>query len=851
VKKIAPGVLLGDYELVRELGRGGIGTVWEATQVSLGRKVALKILAPHIAVSETSLQRFQREAEAGGRLTHPNIVAVYQIDEEEGVHFIAQELVEGGHTLADRIRNSRDEATLDKDYYHSIALIFAQIAEALQHAHDDGTIHRDIKPSNILLNKEDQPKVADFGLAQVEDALDLSRTGEFAGTPFYMSPEQAMSKRIGIDHRTDIFSLGVSLWEALALQRPFEGDTSQQILQKIITETPADPRRIRSRCPGPLAIICLKAMEKQVGRRFQSMSEFAADLRRFLADEPILSKLPTFIYRSWQWVKKNYMASACIAAIVLGLFTSLFLWQRAKKSELIAISAVGALGNMIEALAPTAASSSPERTKELLNEAEKNIRDKVASPMLRANVVTSLAKAISKAGDYRRALSLLDESLLVYKEKNMLESNMAIALQGLRADTLMKLSDFDKAKETYLTLLDIKKKVYGEDSVPYFSTLNGLGTIEAQTGNSEAAKEYLEAAYEGLERHLGISDELTLLPLNNLGNVYRSLGRDEEAYQVMRKVVEERTKLLGKDHPDTLTALSNWSAHSASMLDRKVNQYQGADAVRRAPENFENVIATFDDVIEAQTGALGADHPDTLLTSYNLVMLYYRYSRIKEAEELAQEILPLMRGSLGDNHQVTLGTLSILGALSDQLDKKPLAGSLHKEAVDGAIDKLGVMHPMTNDIVYRYVMHLRAIREYKIALEHANLILPGHIKLFGEDHPYTLELKEQLKFLDTKGLLIEAWKLVNPDRKNRKTDTAEGLAIIEAVLKTHELEYLCHHGGDCPLDTLAWAHFANENYDEAIIASERAIAVAPEERKPLLQGNLERLKKMIAAAGEF
>ena len=105
--------------------------------------------------------------------------------------------------------------------------------------------------------------------------------------------------------------------------------------------------------------------------------------------------------------------------------------------------------------------------------------------------------------------------------------------------------------------------------------------------------------------------------------------------------------------------------------------------------------------------------------------------------------------------------------------------------------------------------------------------------------------------MDTKGLLIEAWKLVNPDRRNRKTDTAEGLAIIEAILKTHELEYLCHHGGDCPLDTLAWAHFANGNYDEAIIASERAIAVAPEERKPLLRGHLERLKKLIAAAGDF
>ena len=207
VKSISPGTQLGDYEFVCELGRGGIGTVWEATQLSLGRQVALKILAPHISMSATSLQRFQREAEAGARLSHPNIVAVHQVGEVDGVHFIAQEIVEGGKTLADKIRLHQANPLLPKDYYYLIADTFVKISEALQHAHDGGTIHRDIKPSNILLNKEGEPKVADFGLARVEDSLDLSRTGDLAGTPFYMSPEQAMSKRIGIDHRTDIFSL--------------------------------------------------------------------------------------------------------------------------------------------------------------------------------------------------------------------------------------------------------------------------------------------------------------------------------------------------------------------------------------------------------------------------------------------------------------------------------------------------------------------------------------------------------------------------------------------------------------------------------------------------------------------
>ena len=192
-------------------------------------------------------------------------------------------------------------------------------ADALQVVHDAGVVHRDIKPSNILLDGGGNPKVADFGLAQVEDALALSRTGDFAGTPYYMSPEQAAARRIGIDHRTDVFSLGVTLYETLTLSRPFEGDTSQEVLEKILMDDPPEPRRLRARMPRDLSVICLKAMQKKRDRRYPSMRAFAEDLQRFLAGETIRARAPSRTEKAARWMRRHPSLSAVIATVLVAL----------------------------------------------------------------------------------------------------------------------------------------------------------------------------------------------------------------------------------------------------------------------------------------------------------------------------------------------------------------------------------------------------------------------------------------------------------------------------------------------------------------------------------------------------
>jgi eukaryotic-like serine/threonine-protein kinase len=327
--------ILGDFRIIREIGRGGMGVVFEAEQVSLHRKVALKILPPHLSYSSEAVEKFQREAEAGGRQRHPGIVAIYSVGEHEGVHYIAQELVENGSTLGDKLVELREAGDVSVGYFRESAALFVDLADALEHAHASGVIHRDVKPSNILLTEDGIPKITDFGLARVEGALALSRTGDFMGTPFYMSPEQAMSRRIGIDHRTDIYSLGVSLYETLTLKHPFEGETSQEVLKKIIFLEPKDLRKVNSRVPRDLAVICLKAMEKEQRHRYQTMTDFADDLRRYLDGEVILAKPSGPAGRLWKRVRRNPGVSAAIGVAIVTALSLLFstFWIAAQKER--------------------------------------------------------------------------------------------------------------------------------------------------------------------------------------------------------------------------------------------------------------------------------------------------------------------------------------------------------------------------------------------------------------------------------------------------------------------------------------------------------------------------------------
>lgn len=355
---------LGDFQILNEIGRGGMGVVYEAIQLSLGRRVALKVLPFAAALDAKQLQRFKNEATAAAQLHHTNIVPVYAVGCERGVHFYAMQLIEG-RSLSALIREMRGDsqnepsvsslattaayhasATVAASYvtsatqhsgrsresFRTAARIAAQVADALEYAHEAGIVHRDIKPANLLLDAKGAVWVTDFGLAQVVADVGVTQTGDLVGTLRYMSPEQASGRRIPVDHRADVYSLGATLYEMLSLTPIFSGSDRPTLLLQILNDDPRPLRQIDRAIPVELETIVLKATAKSPQDRYATAGEMAADLRRYLDEIPILARRPTLVDRTRKWMRRHpsFVGAAVLLLVcgVLGLMVTTALVAR-------------------------------------------------------------------------------------------------------------------------------------------------------------------------------------------------------------------------------------------------------------------------------------------------------------------------------------------------------------------------------------------------------------------------------------------------------------------------------------------------------------------------------------------
>lgn len=608
--------LLGDYRLLREIGRGGMGVVYEAWQVSLDRRVALKVL-PFAAVLDTKyIARFQNEVRAAAQLQHPHIVPVYGVGCDRGVHYYSMQFIDGQpldqairelrgagvpstvptaqqktgapepkapKAAASTLRQSTIRSSTGKAHVRNTVQLAVQAAEALQHAHDFGIVHRDIKPSNLLVDRQGRLWITDFGLARVQAGADLTATGDVIGTIRYLSPEQAAGRHAQVDQRADVYALGATLYELLTLRPAFPSDDRHELLRQIEQQEPPSPRRLNPSIPVDLETILLKAMSKQRELRYLSAQDFACDLQRFLDGHPTLARRPSFLDRGAKWIARHRRLTVATAALLLVALlvssTAAIIVAQKERATAAALhraethlatakQVVDRFGaEMSERLAdiPAATAVRGEMLEESLRFYEELALYAASDPSLKRDAATAAYKAAAiaeKTGRLQRAAELYE--LARHRFSSL-------------AETEPEARDSANICERRLILLTAIQQ-------------NNSGKRLLQEGLVSEAAQKFSAARNTLEELLGTDADAELRSclaavLNNLAMVAEQQGRMQEAASLLDDAIKHQEAALEgmADAARRRPALESYYANQARVFIAAENQLPDRERDSLAP----------------------------------------------------------------------------------------------------------------------------------------------------------------------------------------------------------------------------------------------------------------------------
>lgn len=789
---------IGEYQIVREIGRGGMGIVYEAHQKSLNRQVALKILPFAAVLDQRQIARFRNEAQAAAQLHHPHIVPVFAVGQEQGVYFYAMQFIDG-QALDQAIAELRDSATQPAanstkargttngstttlhsgiasafcdhkairhpDFFRTVARLGKEAADALHHAHEHGIVHRDVKPSNLLIDGRGKLWVTDFGLARIQSNNGVTLTGDIIGTLRYMSPEQASGSAI-IDARSDVYSLGLTLYELLTQKHAHAGDDRQTLVRQIVDDDPIAPRKLNPAIPIDLETIVLGAMSKSRDDRYQSAQSLADDLQRFLEGMPTLCKRPSLLDRAGKWARRHrsLVATAACAIVLLSIVSvagvvmlareqgrternaklSQHNFERAERHFQQAWAAVDQFGGLSDRLSEFPGAESVRRDaligmlkyyREFALDAgnDPQLREESAMAHFRVAAIAAKLGAVQDAiQEYRTSQELLKSLIDSNPSRPELLAQLAVSQNNLGL-LFASRAEANAARHEYLAAIAIQQTLVRDhsDNDAFASQLAeseaNFGLLLDQLGDAEGAEQSLHAAVDVLRR-LSTSQpqkaQSLAIALNNLGFMLRSRN-PAAAEKSAREAIDILEHLATK--PNTADAVQDdlalcYSNHAA-LKSQKGDWNEAVASYERAIKLQEQMVRKSSSVVRHRS--------ELAISLNNLGVAYCRIARSAEADAAFARARDLFTDLAKDYPDETVYCSSLAAQLNNQalafagMGRHAEANRIYPSAIDAQktcherLPQSALMRELLSKMYYNFGQSLRAEKHWQEAAETA------------------------------------------------------------------------------------------------------------------------------------